>query len=315
MTDPPVESAQATEREDRRVLEYGTQRRSRAGMGALAVAASMLLSGLGHYIVGERAAAKRWFLLSVGLFATTLLCGSVAPLVPICLALVPIGLIFQIFLWVSAFRAARRSDHAPFKSPLVRYLVAALLLFVALFLIPAKYIAYPWQRYVVEAFVMPTASMSPTIVPNDRFLVHKLRGFKRFDIVLIQPGDPRAPTDVYAKRVVGFPGETIELAPAGVLVNGKLANAPPGITYVSTMANGSALRFAGGRLANGIAGNPITLGDDEYFFLGDNSPISGDSRYWDWSVDGHQPGTLPRSRIKGVATWIYFPISRWRKLY
>ena len=54
----------------------------------------------------------------------------------------------------------------------------------------------------------------------------------------------------------------------------------------------------------------MKLGPDEYFVLGDNSPISRDSRYWTTAAPGHQIGALPQSDIVGPATWIYWPISR-----
>ena len=293
------------------VLEYSTERRSRTGMGFLAVAASMLLPGLGHLVVCDRPGAKRWFAMFLAMLALTILIGSVPALVPAILLLIPIGFAVQIATWVSAFRAAKRSERVRFRSAIPRFACGLLLLLIAV-LSPFQYLLWPWKRYVVEAFAASTASMSPTLVARDRFLVHKLREFKRFDIVLIDPANPRTPpNDFYVKRIVGFPGETIEIKNGGVSVNGQVLRAPSGITYVSPRPNGTHQIPFG----NGVEGNPITLGPDEYFFLGDNSPISGDSRYWDWSVDGHQPGALPRSHIKGVVTWIYWPISRWRRLY
>ena len=66
-------------------------------------------------------------------------------------------------------------------SAAARYFVALLLIVIAIVFQPASFIAWPLRRYVVEAFIMPTASMSPTIVPRDRFLVHKLLTPKRWD--------------------------------------------------------------------------------------------------------------------------------------
>ena len=56
----------------------------------------------------------------------------------------------------------------------------------------------------------------------------------------------------------------------------------------------------------------MVLGPDEYFILGDNSPVAADSRYWRKPVPGHQPGALPAGRIVGRVTAIYWPPSRWR---
>jgi signal peptidase I len=199
-----------------------------------------------------------------------------------------------------------------------RYVVALLLLAIAIVLQPAQVLAWPLRWYVVGAFIMPTASMSPTIVPRDRFLVHKLVTPKRWDIVAVRVGDPKSPTNVYCERLVGLPGETIEIVGGKVKINGTLVTPPPGPapynSTVSPRAGAPPIRRSDGVLGNGIQSHPITLGPDEYYFLGDNSPIAGDSRYWDWSVDGRQAGTLPRDHIIGVVTWTYWPPTRWRKL-
>ncbi|MBC8105533.1 MAG: signal peptidase I [Anaerolineae bacterium] len=262
-------------------------------------------------LVRDHPGAKRWFGVLFVLLILSLSFVSLPSLVPAMLVLLPVSLALQIASWVSAFRAARRSDRTFFCSAPPRFVVAGLLVLIAIFA-PLQYLFWPLKAYVVEAFITSTASMSPTLVPGDRFLVHKLRAFQRFDIVLIAASDPRAPGDQYVRRIVGFPGETIEIKNGGVNVNGQLIMPPKGagpyVRPVSPFASARDVKL------NGNEGNPITLGPDEYFFLGDNSPIAGDSRYWDWSVDGHQPGTLPRSHIKGVATWIYFPPVRWRRL-
>jgi signal peptidase I len=284
----------------------------------LAIAASMLLPGLGHWIIRDRQGARPWFGLFLLMLALSLLCLCTPALVPALVALLPLGLILQLATWVSAFRSARRSERVLLRSAPLRFVCAGLLLLLALFS-PIQFLFWPIKQYVVEAFVMPTASMAPTIQPRDRFLVHKLRAFKRFDIVVFDPGDPRGFNGYYDKRIVGFPGETIEIKNGGVSVNGQVLQPPAGAgPYVSTIApvrDARDIHRSDGKPGNGIEGNPITLGPDEYYVLGDNSPISGDSRYWLHSIDGHQPGTLPRSHIKGVATWIYWPISRWRRLY
>jgi len=63
----------------------------------------------------------------------------------------------------------------------------------------------------------------------------------------------------------------------------------------------------------GGTGHPITLGPDEYYLLGDNSPASLDSR-WFHPLPNHQPGALPRNQIQGPLTAIYWPPHRIHRL-
>lgn len=301
------------------ILSYApSDRVDRRGKGPLCTAASILLPGLGHWIAGDRRRGVRWFIVLMGLALLGCACLAVPALVPVAPILGVVGFVLQVIQWVSAYRVGRSSDRRMFANALARYFVALLLIVIAIVLQTAQFIAWPLRWYVVEAFIMPTPSMSPTIAVRDRFLVHKLVTPKRWDIVAVRIGDPKAPNDVYCKRLIGFPGETIEIVGGKVKVNGTILNSPAGpLPYTSTVGGipgGPVIRRSDGKPANGIEGHPITLGPDEYYFLGDNSPISGDSRYWDWSVDSHQPGTLGRDRIIGVATWRYWPLARWRKL-
>jgi hypothetical protein len=69
-----------------------------------------------------------------------------------------------------------------------------------------------------------------------------------------------------------------------------------------------------GEAGNGCEGNPIALGPDEYFLLGDNSAGAMDARCWELPVGSHPVGALPAESIIGVAKGIYWPPGRWRSL-
>lgn len=110
-------------------------------------------------------------------------------------------------------------------------------------------------------------SMEPTLDPGKRSVVHRwiyyYRDPQRYEIVVIRNQDG----SMSVKRVVGLPGETLELADGAVRING----APLAEPY---LAPGVSTRPEGRRPAS------WTLGHDQYFVLGDNRMDSDDSRYF-----------------------------------
>ena len=112
----------------------------------------------------------------------------------------------------------------------------------------------------------------------------------------------------YIKRAVAGPGDTLQIDPPGLLLNGKEATGAkvfernrlqvepyPGYVYAGRSQN-YPLPFADGR-------EPITVPEKHYFAMGDNSPNSADSRFW---------GFVPQREIVGRALFIYYPFShRW----
>lgn len=128
------------------------------------------------------------------------------------------------------------------------------------------------------------SSMEPTLSNHDNLIVDKIsyrfKDPERFDIIVFPF---QYEEDVYyIKRIIGMPGETVFIDLDGTI-------------YI----DGEALQESYGRevmLSPGRAGEPITLGEDEYFVLGDNRNNSSDSR--DPSV-----GNIHRDRIVGKA-WV-----------
>ncbi len=148
------------------------------------------------------------------------------------------------------------------------------------------------RAYVVEARVVPTGSMLPTIQINDRVLINKfIYNFanpKRGDIVIFAPPAIIGAKHDYLKRVVGLPGEIIEITDGKVFINGKELVEP--------------YRHKRPRYNFG----PVRVPDNAIFVLGDNRNASYDSHAWGaW---------LTLDRVKGKAFLRYWPPDRFSVL-
>ncbi|MBU1090486.1 MAG: signal peptidase I [Candidatus Omnitrophica bacterium] len=164
------------------------------------------------------------------------------------------------------------------------------------------------RTFIVQAFKIPTGSMRTTLIEGDIILVNKfiygvkvpftglrlpaLRGPERGDvIVFIYPQDRKKD---FIKRLIGLPGETVEIKNGSIFINGQ-----PSLESIF----GTNFYYNYGGF--GREGNKVTVPDDSYFVLGDNSASSKDSRYW---------GFVPRGDILGKALVIYWPPKRIRMI-
>ena len=109
-------------------------------------------------------------------------------------------------------------------------------------------------------------SMQPTLMNRDQLIVEKVSYYfndpQRYDIIVFPY--PEEPSKHYIKRIIGLPGETVQIIDGYVYINGELLDEHYG---------NAVMNYAG------VAEEPIVLGDDEYFVLGDNRNNSEDSRY------------------------------------
>ena len=146
------------------------------------------------------------------------------------------------------------------------------------------------RPFVVEAYVLPTGSMVPTIRAGERIMVDKLEKPRRRDVVAYHVG-----TQVYCKRLVGLPGERLRFNDGNLYVNEQLVIAPAVVTGRYHMM--SIMRYRDGQI--------ITLADDEFFVVGDNVTLSYDSR---------MVGPSKWSSMIGVADFLYWPMNRFQFL-
>jgi signal peptidase I len=162
------------------------------------------------------------------------------------------------------------------------------------------------RTWAVQAFKIPTGSMENNLLIGDHLLVNKfvfgptrpqvekkflpVREPRRGDIVVFKY--PDEPERDFIKRVIGLPGETLELRNKKVYVNGQPLDEP----YVHFLEPASTSQEVTSFDVRERYG-PVRVPGDQYFVMGDNRDNSQDSRYW---------GFLPRSYIKGRALMIYW---------
>lgn len=141
---------------------------------------------------------------------------------------------------------------------------------------------------------------------GDRLLVNKLIRPERWDVIVFRY--PEEPEINFCSRLVGLPGETVVIRDGAVWIDGEKQTPPEsckGLEYLASVEGVSWISALWGSEEK-----PAQLGPDEYFVLGDFSARAKDSRLWQQGAPGHPPYAVPGSYILGVATHIYWPLSR-----
>ncbi|MCM8761247.1 MAG: signal peptidase I [Candidatus Omnitrophica bacterium] len=163
------------------------------------------------------------------------------------------------------------------------------------------------QTFIIQAFKIPSGSMVPTFKIGDRIFVYKflysarvpfinlrlpildIKQPKRGDIIVF--ASPEDPKKDFVKRLIALGGETVEIKDGKIFINGKELTSPESIASVYYYNAGD----------YGREGTAVTVPQDCYFTLGDNSANSRDSRYW---------GFVPKKNLIGKAVFIYWPLYR-----
>lgn len=134
----------------------------------------------------------------------------------------------------------------------------AVLIFVSVYIIP---------NFILQRTIVDGESMENTLSDGDHLYVEKISYridmLKRFDIIVFYPYG-RDNEEYYVKRIIGLPGETIQIIDSIIYIDGQPLEEEYGKEPI---------------LDPGRAADPIVLDEDEYFVMGDNRNISKDSRY------------------------------------
>jgi signal peptidase I len=167
------------------------------------------------------------------------------------------------------------------KRVIAEFFLYAAVLFICVFIVP---------KYVVQRTVVDGPSMENTLHSGENLIVDKVTyrfsSPKRFDIVMFYPYG-KEEKEYYVKRVIGLPGETVQIIGSDIYINNKKLEENYGKEPITDAGN---------------AADPITLGEDEYFVLGDNRAVSEDSRF---SV-----GPVERDLIEGKCLIRIWPLNK-----
>ena len=160
--------------------------------------------------------------------------------------------------------------------------------------------------FVVQAFKIPTGSMESNLLIGDHLLVNKFvygihppgffykllpyKSLKRGDVIVFKY--PNSPEVAYVKRLIGLPGEKLEMIGRTVYINGQPLKEP----YTQYIDPGSIYEHFG----------PFYIPPDNYFAMGDNRDNSQDSRFWRF---------VPRDHLLGKALIIYWSFATPRDEY
>ena len=135
------------------------------------------------------------------------------------------------------------------------------------------------RTFLVTPIRVSGTSMYPTLNNGNIMILNKVAKIDRFDIVVIKSSDSNP---VLIKRVIGLPGETVEVKDGKIYINNKKINDKYGY--------GTTYDF-----------DKVKVGKNDYFVLGDNRTVSADSRIY---------GTFNKNRIKGTTKLRLYPFNK-----
>lgn len=260
----------------------------------------LLLNGSAHYIAGNRTAGISWFFaIRLSAIAAMLILA-----LPGILSIITAGVLFltSIVLWLIMLKQSFR--------PVKRIGIWGLLtVLVLVFAINSGFRIGLHQ--IVQPFKVPTGAMMPTLTPGDHIVAERasywVRNPQRGDIVVFNTTGLEHPAvlpdQYYIKRIAGLPGETVQITPPNLIVDGRVIREPTVFDEISSRSNGFILAHRANNRTSPLSApdDQIVLGKDQYLTLGDNTESSLDGRYY---------GPISKDHIYGRVSRIYWPLSR-----
>ena len=162
-----------------------------------------------------------------------------------------------------------------------------------LVIIGAVLLAFLIDTFVIVNAQIPSGSMENTIMTGDRVfgnrLAYKFSDPKRFDIIIFKYPDDES--QLFIKRIIGLPGETVEIHDGNIYINGS--DSPLEDVDIKEPMEGSF--------------GPYTVPEGCYFVMGDNRNNSRDSRYWENTF-------VSEDEILGKAVLRYWPLNKMKLL-
>ena len=146
--------------------------------------------------------------------------------------------------------------------------------------------------FVGKPFTVSGQSMYPTLHNNDRMFMSKLGDINRFDVVVLQAPDQ---DKEYIKRVIGMPGDTVEVKGGVLYINGKQVEQP----FINSNSDKKTVYIDDFTLKQLTGEEKVPEG--KYFVMGDNRGVSKDSR---------MIGFINQASIEGKAVFTVWPLNR-----
>jgi len=173
--------------------------------------------------------------------------------------LVGVGSIGSVVVWILTFSIfyflLKKYYMARFWKSFFIYIIYAIIIAVV-----SLITILPIRAFIAEPFYAKGAAMEPAFRDGDYLIINKLdRDYKRGGIVVFKY--PKKPDEYFIKRIVGLPGELVEIKEGNVLINNKILDEKEYLDDIQTLRDDS-----------------LELGNDEYYVLGDNRTSSLDSR-------------------------------------
>jgi signal peptidase I len=260
----------------------------------LAALLTIFETGLGHIYSGSF--QRGLILFCIGQFLFLIFAASLIVIVPNAFYMIfatMVGVAFTVYCVADAAFIAKRNKENYKLAKYNRWFVYVGYIIIAALFVQAStsFIVVP---YLFQAYKMPTGSMEPTLLIGDHILInkhiYKADEPKRGEIIVFRY--PRNPEAHYIKRLIGEPGDTLEIVSRTLYINGK----PIKENYAQYVDPGSINYHFG----------PCHVPPYQYFVMGDNRDSSQDSRHW---------GFVPRKNLLGKPLVIYWSFETGRDEY